>query len=143
MTESELLETIKDCNIILKSREDAKAYLDKGTAESCLAAEYIGTDKEKIYLEKAVANLTTAIELKPDSALLQEAYRERGSARSELELHADAVEDFTKAIEMTSDVHALTALYISRACSYGEIGEEELSQKDMEKYDALVLVTRG
>ncbi|MBW2973985.1 tetratricopeptide repeat protein [Candidatus Woesearchaeota archaeon] len=142
--EADLLKMIEECDEILsKDSSNAKAYLDRGSAECNLAAEYIDTSKEKMYLEKAIADFNKVIDLTSDKSLLQEAHHEIGNAYSEIEQHEEAVKHFTAAIEITSDVHALTPLYLSRSCSYQELGEEELANTDHEKYEALVKVTRG
>jgi Flp pilus assembly protein TadD len=70
-------------------------------------------------LDTAIAHFTKAIEVKPDDAV---AYRNRGIAYGEKDLHDQAIADFTMAIELKPDD---ASAYNNRGIAY-----ENLRQRD-------------
>jgi len=62
------------------------------------------------------------------------AYFERGLINSELNLHKNAIKDFTKTIRLKPD---FAAAYLNRSCEYDSIDEFALADADSEKYSEL------
>lgn len=63
------------------------------------------------------------------------AYFERGLIKSELNLHKDAIKDFSKTIRLKPD---LAAAYLNRSCEYEAINELALADSDSDKYNQLM-----
>ncbi|MFA7361264.1 MAG: tetratricopeptide repeat protein [Candidatus Kapaibacterium sp.] len=102
--------------VISSQLSDAKLYLSYG---------YEGRGSEYYYsksYEKAIADYTKAIELKPDDA---DAYWSRGNAYYYLQKYDEAIADYTKAIELKPD----------DADAYNNRG---IAYRKLEKYDEAI-----
>lgn len=113
---------IEACNRAINSgrysgRALADAYLSRGQ-EWYLKKDY----------DKAISDATTAIEKKTD--YLYFAYANRGNAKRRKGLFAEAIADYTKAIELD---RAFTAAYAARGISYESVGEKDKAISDFRK----------
>lgn len=121
---------------ITQDKKDVDAYYARGSAHRELGQIYIlmygGYSKDqnsviKAEFENAVADLTAAIDLKPD---LLNAYISRGMAYGQLGLSAAAVADFTHAIDL--DPKNARAYY-ARGLEYWEAGDYLKAKEDYDK----------
>ncbi|MHC4202919.1 MAG: tetratricopeptide repeat protein [Planctomycetota bacterium] len=77
--------------------------------------------------DRAIADLTKAIEIKPDHA---KAYYHRGLAYANNYEYHRAIADYTKAIELEPDY---AEAYYSRGRAYSSEGKAELAMRDLER----------
>lgn len=59
---------------------------------------------------------------------------ERGLAKIEMELHKDAIKDFSRAIRHKPD---LAAAYLNRSVAYETLGDEKQAKRDHDEYERL------
>jgi len=95
------------------------AYTNRGTAYA-----------NKKMPNEALADLTKAIELKPDYTA---AYYDRARILAMLNRHADAVADLTKAIDITKSGTIQALYYKNRGLSYGAMGKLDEAKADFKK----------
>ena len=82
---------------------------------------------EKGNYQEAIADLSSAIELKPDFAL---SYNNRGTAYGKSGNHEAAIADFSKAIKLQPDY---AEAYYNRGTAYGKSGNHEAAIADFSK----------
>lgn len=95
------------------------AYTNRGT---CYA--------NKKMKEEALADLTKAIELKPDYTA---AYYDRARILAMQNKHAEAVADLTKAIDITKTGKVRALYYKNRGLSYGAMGKLDEAKADFKQ----------
>lgn len=95
------------------------AYTNRGTAYA-----------NKKMPNEALADLTKAIELKPDYTA---AYYDRARILAMLNKHEEAVADLTKAIEATKSGTVQAVYYKNRGLSYGAMGKLDEAKADFKK----------
>lgn len=99
------------------------AYTNRGT---CYANKKMQTE--------AMADLTKAIELKPDYTA---AYYDRARIYAMQNKHAEAVADLTKAIEATKAGTVQALYYKNRGLSYGAMSQFDEAKADFKKAKAI------
>lgn len=95
------------------------AYTNRGTAYA-----------NKKMKDEAYADLTKAIELKPDYTA---AYYDRARILAMQNKHAEAVADLTKAIDITKEGKVRAVYYKNRGLSYGAIGKLDEAKADFKE----------
>lgn len=89
--------------------------------------------------QKAIEDFNSCEKL-GDAYITPLIYSPRGNCYGRLQKYAEAIEDFSKAIELNQD---LIISYEDRALTYQAIGENELANKDLEKVKILKTKTLG
>jgi tetratricopeptide (TPR) repeat protein len=78
--------------------------------------------------EEAIRVLSDGIKVTKDSNILHRLYDARGFARSNLKLFADAIEDFSRALEIND---GNPRVYYHRAESAAQLGQIDQAYKDV------------
>ena len=99
--------------------KDANALYERGKVLEALE-EY----------DRAIADYTAVIRLKPETRLLQAAYHNRGNARSNKKDYREAIADYTEAIRLAPQ-DAL--IYYVRGTTYFEMGELDRAIADFDQ----------